>query len=131
TPFLELSTLACGGMHGDQAHGGGIVTGIGIVEGVPCMFIANDATVKGGTLLPESIKKHFRAQVIAAENRLPVIYLRDSGGMFLPLQDQIFPDEQHFGGRFYQQSRLSAAGLPQIAVVLGGCTAGGPLWPAA
>ena len=130
TPFLELSTLACGGLHGDQAPGGGIVTGIGIVEGVPCMFIANDATVKGGTLLPESIKKHFRAQVIAAENRLPVIYLVDSGGMFLPLQDQIFPDEQHFGGTFYQQSRLSAAGLPQIAVVLGGCTAGGAYVPA-
>jgi len=130
TAFLELSTLACFGLHDNQAPGGGIVTGIGLVHGVPCMFIANDATVKGGTLLPESIKKHFRAQVIAAENRLPCIYLVDSGGMFLPLQDQIFPDEQHFGGTFYQQSRLSAAGLPQIAVVLGGCTAGGAYVPA-
>jgi 3-methylcrotonyl-CoA carboxylase beta subunit len=130
SPFLELSTLACWGLHEDQAPGGGIVTGIGLVHGVPSMFIANDATVKGGTLLPESIKKHFRAQVIAAENRLPCIYLVDSGGMFLPLQDQIFPDEQHFGGTFYNQSRLSAAGLPQIAVVLGGCTAGGAYVPA-
>lgn len=130
SPFLELSTLATYGLHGNQAPGGGIVTGIGFVQGVPCMFIANDATVKGGTLFPESIKKHFRAQTIAAENRLPVIYLVDSGGMFLPLQDQVFPDEQHFGGTFYNQSRLSAAGLPQIAVVLGGCTAGGAYVPA-
>ena len=128
--FLELSTLAAFGMHDDQAPGGGIVTGIGRVHGVACMFIANDATVKGGTLFPESIKKHFRAQTIAAENHLPCIYLVDSGGMFLPLQDQVFPDEQHFGGTFYNQSRLSAAGLPQISVVLGGCTAGGAYVPA-
>jgi 3-methylcrotonyl-CoA carboxylase beta subunit len=130
SPFLELSMLAAFGMHEDQAPGGGIVTGIGRVHGVPCMFIANDATVKGGTLFPESIKKHFRAQTIAAENRLPCIYLVDSGGMFLPLQNEVFPDEQHFGGTFYNQSRLSAAGLPQIAVVLGGCTAGGAYVPA-
>src|SRR5262249_58934330 len=93
-------------------------------------FIANDATVKGGTLFPESIKKHFRAQRIAAENRLPCIYLVDSGGAFLPLQDEVFPDEQHFGGTFYNQATLSAAGLPQISVVLGGCTAGGAYVPA-
>ncbi len=130
SPFLELSTLATSGKYEDQAPGGGIVTGIGFVQGVPCMFIANDATVKGGTLFPESIKKHFRAQTIAMENRLPCIYLVDSGGMFLPLQNEVFPDEQHFGGTFYQQSRLSAAGLPQISVVLGGCTAGGAYVPA-
>jgi 3-methylcrotonyl-CoA carboxylase beta subunit len=130
SPFLELSTLATSGKYEDQAPGGGIVTGIGFVQGVPCMFIANDATVKGGTLFPESIKKHFRAQTIAAENRLPCIYLVDSGGMFLPLQNEVFPDEQHFGGTFYQQSRMSAAGLPQISVVLGGCTAGGAYVPA-
>ena len=130
TPFLELSTLAAWGKYRDEAPGGGIVTGIGRVHGVPCMFIANDATVKGGTLFPESIKKHFRAQTIAAENRLPCIYLVDSGGAFLPLQDEVFPDEQHFGGTFYNQARLSAAGLPQISVVLGGCTAGGAYVPA-
>jgi 3-methylcrotonyl-CoA carboxylase beta subunit len=130
TPFLELSTLAAWGKYDDEAPGGGIVTGIGRVHGVACMFIANDATVKGGTLFPESIKKHFRAQTIAAENRLPCVYLVDSGGAFLPLQDQVFPDEQHFGGTFYNQARLSAAGIPQISVVLGGCTAGGAYVPA-
>src|ERR1051325_2031639 len=130
TPFLELSTLAAWGRYDDGAPGGGIVTGIGRVHGVACMFIANDATVKGGTLFPESIKKHFRAQTIAAENRLPCIYLVDSGGAFLPLQDEVFPDEQHFGGTFYNQARLSAAALPQISVVLGGCTAGGAYVPA-
>ncbi len=130
SPFLELSTLAAWGKYGGEAPGAGIVTGIGRVHGVACMFIANDATVKGGTLFPESIKKHFRAQRIAAENRLPCIYLVDSGGAFLPLQDEVFPDEQHFGGTFYQQATLSAAGLPQISVVLGGCTAGGAYVPA-
>ncbi len=130
SPFLELSTLAAWGKYDDEAPGGGIVTGIGLVHGVPCMFIANDATVKGGTLFPESTKKHFRAQTIAAENRLPCIYLVDSGGMFLPLQNEVFPDEQHFGGTFYNQSRMSAAGVPQISVVLGGCTAGGAYVPA-
>ncbi|RMH83830.1 MAG: methylcrotonoyl-CoA carboxylase [Actinomyces sp.] len=130
SPFLELSTLAAWGQYGDEAPGAGIVTGIGLVHGVPWMFIANDATVKGGSLLPMSIKKHVRAQDIAAENGLGVIYLVDSGGAFLPLQDEIFPDKDHFGGSFYRQARLSARGLPQLSVVLGGCTAGGAYVPA-
>jgi 3-methylcrotonyl-CoA carboxylase beta subunit len=110
--------------------GAGIVTGIGIVHGRPFVFIANDATVKGGSLLPAAIKKHVRAQDIAAENDLGVIYLVDSGGAFLPLQDEVFPDKDHFGGSFYRQARLSARGLPQLSVVLGGCTAGGAYVPA-
>jgi len=130
TPFLEFSTLSAYGQYDDEAPGAGIVTGIGIVHGVPWMFIANDATVKGGSLLPMSIKKHVRAQEIAEENRLGVIYLVDSGGAFLPLQDEIFPDKDHFGGSFYRQARLSAQGLPQLSVVLGGCTAGGAYVPA-
>ncbi len=130
TPFLELSTLAGFGQYDDEVPGAAIVTGIGIVAGVPCMFIANDATVKGGTLLPASIKKHVRAQQIAEENRLPTIYLVDSGGAFLPLQDEVFPDKDHFGGTFWRQARMSAAGLPQLSVVLGGCTAGGAYVPA-
>ena len=130
TPFLELSTLAGWDMYDNSAPGAGIVTGIGVVHGVPWMFIANDATVKGGSLLPISIKKHVRAQDIAAENGLGVVYLVDSGGAFLPLQDDIFPDKDHFGGSFYRQARLSAQGLPQISVVLGGCTAGGAYVPA-
>lgn len=130
TPFLELSTLAAYGMYEDQSPGAGIVTGIGLVHGTPCMFIANDATVKGGTLFPMSVKKHVRAQDIAAENELPIIYLVDSGGAYLPEQDEVFPDKDHFGGGFYRQSRLSAQGLPQISVVLGGCTAGGAYIPA-
>ncbi|MFQ5558126.1 MAG: carboxyl transferase domain-containing protein, partial [Acidimicrobiales bacterium] len=130
SPFLELSTLSGFGQYGDSAPGAGIVTGIGLVHDVPWMFIANDATVKGGSLLPVSIKKHVRAQQIAEENELGVIYLVDSGGAFLPLQDDIFPDKDHFGGSFYRQARLSAAGLPQLSVVLGGCTAGGAYVPA-
>ena len=130
TAFLELSTLAAFGQYDDSAPGAGIVTGIGIVHGTPYVFIANDATVKGGSLLPMSIKKHVRAQEIAEENALGVIYLVDSGGAFLPLQDEIFPDKDHFGGSFYRQARLSAQGLPQISVVLGGCTAGGAYVPA-
>ena len=130
TPFLELSTLAGWELYDNSAPGAGIVTGVGVVCGVPWMFIANDATVKGGSLLPVSIKKHVRAQDIAAENGLGVIYLVDSGGAFLPLQDDIFPDKDHFGGSFYRQARLSAVGLPQISVVLGGCTAGGAYVPA-
>jgi len=130
TPFLEFSTLSAYGQYDDEAPGAGIVTGIGIVHGVPWVFIANDATVKGGSLLPMSIKKHVRAQEIAEENRLGVIYLVDSGGAFLPLQDEIFPDKDHFGGSFYRQARLSAQGLPQLSVVLGGCTAGGAYVPA-
>jgi 3-methylcrotonyl-CoA carboxylase beta subunit len=130
SPFLELSTLSGFGQYGDEAPGAGIVTGIGLVHGVPWVFIANDATVKGGSLLPVSIKKHVRAQQIAEENGLGVIYLVDSGGAFLPLQDEIFPDKDHFGGSFYRQARMSAMGLPQLSVVLGGCTAGGAYVPA-
>lgn len=130
TPFLEFSTLSGFGQYGDEVPGGGIVTGIGLVHGVPWVFIANDATVKGGSLVPVAIKKHVRAQEIAEENGLGVIYLVDSGGAFLPLQDQIFPDKDHFGGSFYRQARLSAKGLPQLSVVLGGCTAGGAYVPA-
>jgi 3-methylcrotonyl-CoA carboxylase beta subunit len=130
TPFLELSTLSGFGQYDDTAPGAGIVTGIGVVHGVPYVFIANDATVKGGSLLPVSIKKHVRAQEVADQNDLGVIYLVDSGGAFLPLQDEIFPDKDHFGGSFYRQARLSARGLPQLSVVLGGCTAGGAYVPA-
>lgn len=130
TAFLEFSTLSGWGQYDGAAPGAGIVTGIGIVHGVPWVFIANDATVKGGSLLPVSIKKHVRAQDIAAENDLGVIYLVDSGGAFLPMQDDIFPDKDHFGGSFYRQARLSARGLPQLSVVLGGCTAGGAYVPA-
>ncbi|MFT7607775.1 MAG: 3-methylcrotonyl-CoA carboxylase beta subunit [Candidatus Aldehydirespiratoraceae bacterium] len=130
TPFLEFSTLSAFGQYDDEAPGAGIVTGIGVVHGVPWVFIANDATVKGGSLFPMSIKKHVRAQDIAEENRLGVIYLVDSGGAFLPRQDELFPDKDHFGGSFYRQARLSAQGLPQLAVVLGGCTAGGAYVPA-
>lgn len=130
TPFLEFSTLAAWEQYNDEAPGAGIVTGIGVVHGVPWVFIANDATIKGGSLLPVSIKKHVRAQDIAAENGLGVIYLVDSGGAFLPLQDEIFPDRDHFGGSFHRQARMSARGLPQLSVVLGGCTAGGAYVPA-
>jgi len=130
SPFLELSTLGAWGQYDDGAPGAGIVTGIGLVHGVPWMFIANDATVKGGSLLPMSIKKHVRAQDIAAENGLGTIYLVDSGGAFLPMQDEVFPDKDHFGGSFYRQARMSARGLPQLSVVLGGCTAGGAYVPA-
>jgi 3-methylcrotonyl-CoA carboxylase beta subunit len=130
TSFLELSTLAGYGQYDDEVPGAGIVTGIGLVHGVPYVFIANDATVKGGSLVPVAIKKHVRAQDIAEQNGLGVIYLVDSGGAFLPLQDEIFPDKDHFGGSFYRQARMSAQGLPQLSVVLGGCTAGGAYVPA-
>lgn len=130
SPFLELSTLAGFGQAEDEFPGAGIVTGIGTVHGVPWMFIANDATVKGGSLFPAGIKKHVRAQDIALANDLGCIYLVDSGGAFLPMQDEVFPDKDHFGGTFYRQARMSAAGLPQISVVLGGCTAGGAYVPA-
>jgi 3-methylcrotonyl-CoA carboxylase beta subunit len=130
TPFLELSTLSGWGQYDDTAPGAGIITGIGVVHGAPYVFIANDATVKGGSLLPVSIKKHIRAQQIADENEIGVIYLVDSGGAFLPLQDEVFPDKDHFGGSFYRQARMSARGLPQLSVVLGGCTAGGAYVPA-
>ncbi len=130
SPFLELSTLSGWGQLDNTAPGAGVVTGIGLVQNVPYVFIANDATVKGGSLIPVAIKKHVRAQQIAEENDLGVIYLVDSGGAFLPLQDEVFPDKDHFGGSFYRQARLSAQGLPQLSVVLGGCTAGGAYVPA-
>jgi 3-methylcrotonyl-CoA carboxylase beta subunit len=130
TAFMELSPLSGWGQYDNSAPGAGIVTGIGLVHDVPYVFIANDATVKGGSLLPMSIKKHVRAQEIAEQEGLGVIYLVDSGGAFLPLQDEIFPDKDHFGGSFYRQARMSAQGLPQLSVVLGGCTAGGAYVPA-
>jgi 3-methylcrotonyl-CoA carboxylase beta subunit len=130
SPFLELSGLAAHGMYDDQAPAAGIVTGIGRVHGQEVVVVANDATVKGGTYFPITVKKHLRAQEVALENRLPCVYLVDSGGAFLPLQDEVFPDREHFGRIFYNQARLSAANLPQIAVVMGSCTAGGAYVPA-
>jgi 3-methylcrotonyl-CoA carboxylase beta subunit len=130
SPFLELSALAAHGMYEDQAPGAGVVTGIGRVHGMEVMVVANDATVKGGTYFPITVKKHLRAQEIALENRLPCVYLVDSGGAFLPLQDEVFPDKEHFGRIFYNQARLSAQNIPQIAVVMGSCTAGGAYVPA-
>jgi 3-methylcrotonyl-CoA carboxylase beta subunit len=128
--FLELSPLAADGLYDGDAPGAGIVTGIGKVEGSLCVVVANDATVKGGTYYPLTVKKHLRAQEIALENRLPCLYLVDSGGAFLPLQAEVFPDRDHFGRIFYNQARLSAAGVPQIALVMGSCTAGGAYVPA-
>ncbi len=130
SPFLELSPLAAWDLYGNEVPSAGIVTGIGIIAGVACMIIANDATVKGGSFFHETVKKHLRAQEIAFENRLPCIYLVDCGGAFLPEQDRVFPDRDHFGGTFFQQCRMSAAGLPQISAVFGGCTAGGAYIPA-
>jgi acetyl-CoA carboxylase carboxyltransferase component len=128
--FLELSALAAGGLYDDEAPSAGIVTGIGKVEGTVCVIVANDATVKGGTYFPMTVKKHLRAQEIALENRLPCIYLVDSGGAFLPLQADVFPDREHFGRIFYNQARMSAAGIPQVALVMGSSTAGGAYVPA-
>lgn len=130
TPFLELSPLAAWEMYDDAAPGAGIITGVGQVNGQLVMLVVNDATVKGGTYFPMTVKKHLRAQEIALENQLPCIYLVDSGGAFLPLQDEVFPDRDHFGRIFYNQSRLSARNIPQIAVVMGSCTAGGAYVPA-
>lgn len=130
SPFLELSPLAAFDVYDDETPGAGIVTGIGRVSGQPVMIVANDATVKGGSYYPLTVKKHLRAQEIAQENFLPCIYLVDSGGAFLPLQDQVFPDADHFGRIFYNQARMSALGIPQIAVVMGSCTAGGAYVPA-
>jgi 3-methylcrotonyl-CoA carboxylase beta subunit len=130
TAFLELSPLAANGMYEDQAPGAGIITGVGRVSGAECVIVCNDATVKGGTYFPITVKKHLRAQEIALENRLPCIYLVDSGGAFLPLQDEVFPDREHFGRIFYNQARLSSLGIPQVAAVLGSCTAGGAYVPA-
>ncbi len=128
--FLELSPLAATGLYDDDAPGAGMVTGIGRVEGTTCVIVANDATVKGGTYYPVTVKKHLRAQEIALENRLPCIYLVDSGGAFLPLQAEVFPDRDHFGRIFYNQARMSALGIPQVALVMGSCTAGGAYVPA-
>jgi acetyl-CoA carboxylase carboxyltransferase component len=128
--FLELSALAAWEVYDGQAPGAGIVTGIGVVEGRECVVVANDATVKGGTYFPLTVKKHLRAQEVAEQNRLPCIYLVDSGGAFLPLQAEVFPDRDHFGRIFYNQARLSATGIPQIAAVMGSCTAGGAYVPA-
>ncbi len=130
SPFLEIAPLAAGGMYGDDAPAAGLVTGIGRILGRELVVVANDATVKGGTYYPITVKKHLRAQEIAFENRLPCVYLVDSGGAFLPLQDEVFPDREHFGRIFYNQARLSAAGIPQVAVVMGSCTAGGAYVPA-
>ena len=130
SPFLEFSALAADGMYEGQAPGAGIITGIGRVHDQEVVVVANDATVKGGTYFPITVKKHLRAQEIALENRLPCIYLVDSGGAFLPLQDEVFPDREHFGRIFYNQARLSASNIPQIAVVMGSCTAGGAYVPA-
>jgi len=130
SPFLELSPLAAWGMYGGDAPGAGIVTGIGRVSGREVLILANDATVKGGTYFPMTVKKHLRAQQIAEENGLPCLYLVDSGGAFLPLQDEVFPDVNHFGRIFYNQARMSAKGIPQIAAVMGSCTAGGAYVPA-
>lgn len=130
SPFLEIAPLAAEGMYGDAAPGAGMVAGIGRVQGLEVVVVANDATVKGGTYFPMTVKKHLRAQEIARENRLPCIYLVDSGGAFLPLQDEVFPDREHFGRIFYNQARLSAENIPQIAVVMGSCTAGGAYVPA-
>ncbi len=130
SPFLELSPLAAGGLYDGDAPGAGLIAGIGLVHGRHVMVVCNDATVKGGTYYPLTVKKHLRAQEIALENRLPCVYLVDSGGAFLPLQDEVFPDREHFGRIFHNQARMSAAGVAQIAAVLGSCTAGGAYVPA-
>ena len=130
SPFLELSPLAAHGMYDDAAPAAGIITGIGRVNGIEVVVVANDATVKGGTYFPMTVKKHLRAQEVALENRLPCVYLVDSGGAFLPLQDEVFPDKEHFGRIFYNQARMSSLNIPQIAVVMGSCTAGGAYVPA-
>ncbi|HEV2063477.1 MAG TPA: carboxyl transferase domain-containing protein [Thermoanaerobaculia bacterium] len=130
SPFLELSPLAAHGLYGGEAPGAGLVTGIGRVSGREVMVIANDATVKGGTYFPITVKKHLRAQEIAEQNRLPCVYLVDSGGAFLPLQAEVFPDREHFGRIFYNQARMSAKRIPQVAAVMGSCTAGGAYVPA-
>src|SRR5881398_3407384 len=128
--FLELNALAAWDVYDGQAPGAGIVTGIGVVEARECVIVANDATVKGGSYFPLTVKKHLRAQEVAEQNALPCIYLVDSGGAFLPLQAEVFPDRDHFGRIFYNQARMSARGIPQIAVVMGSCTAGGAYVPA-
>ncbi|SDO56220.1 3-methylcrotonyl-CoA carboxylase beta subunit [Nocardioides szechwanensis] len=130
SPFLELSPLAATGMYDDAVPSAGVVTGIGRVSGRECVVVANDATVKGGTYYPITVKKHLRAQTVASDNHLPCIYLVDSGGAFLPMQDDVFPDREHFGRIFFNQANLSARGIPQVASVMGSCTAGGAYVPA-
>ncbi len=130
SPFLELSPLAANGLYDDEAPAAGIITGVGRVKGREVVVIANDATVKGGTYFPLTVKKHLRAQEVALENRLPCVYLVDSGGAYLPLQDEVFPDRDHFGRIFFNQAQMSARGIAQIAAVLGSCTAGGAYVPA-
>ncbi|KAA0018404.1 carboxyl transferase domain-containing protein [Antrihabitans cavernicola] len=130
SPFLELSPLAANGLYDDDSPGAGVITGIGRVSGRECVIVANDATVKGGTYYPMTVKKHLRAQEVALQNQLPCIYLVDSGGAFLPRQDEVFPDREHFGRIFYNQATMSAKGIPQIAAVMGSCTAGGAYVPA-
>ncbi|MDE8667384.1 carboxyl transferase domain-containing protein [Pseudarthrobacter sp. H3Y2-7] len=130
SPFLEIAPLAANGMYNDDSPGAGVITGIGLVHGRQVLVISNDATVKGGTYYPMTVKKHLRAQEVALENRLPCIYLVDSGGAFLPKQDEVFPDREHFGRIFYNQAKMSAAKIPQIASVMGSCTAGGAYVPA-
>src|SRR4029453_6982462 len=128
--FLELNALAAWDMYEGQAPAAGIVTGVGVVAGRECVIVANAATGKGGSYFPRTVKKHLRAQEVAEQTRLPCLYLVDSGGAFLPLQDEVFPDRDHFGRIFYNQARMSAKGIPQIAVVMGSCTAGGAYVPA-
>ena len=130
SPFLELSPLAAFDLYREEVPSAAIICGIGRVHGVECMLIANDATVKGGTYFPMTVKKHLRAQEIALENSLPCVYLVDSGGAFLPKQDEVFPDKEHFGRIFFNQAQMSGRGIPQVAVVLGSCTAGGAYVPA-
>lgn len=130
SPFLEISQMAAWDLYDNKVPAAGLIAGIGRVSGVECMIVANDATVKGGTYFPETVKKHLRAQEIAEQNNLPCIYLVDSGGANLPQQDEVFPDKEHFGRIFYNQANMSAKGIPQIAVVMGSCTAGGAYVPA-
>ncbi len=130
SPFLEIAPLAANGMYDDASPGAGVIAGIGVVQGRHVMVVSNDATVKGGTYYPMTVKKHLRAQEIALENRLPCIYLVDSGGAFLPRQDEVFPDREHFGRIFFNQAQMSARKIPQIAAVMGSCTAGGAYVPA-
>jgi 3-methylcrotonyl-CoA carboxylase beta subunit len=130
TAFLELSPLAAYGLYGGDVHSASVVTGVGRISGRECVIVANDATIKGGTYYPMTVKKHLRAQDVARQNNLPCVYMVDSGGAFLPLQDEIFPDERHFGRIFYNQAQMSSQGIPQIAIVMGSCTAGGAYVPA-
>src|SRR5688500_6103290 len=130
SPFLELSPLAAHGLYDGEAPAAGIITGVGRISGRECVIVANDATVKGGTYYPMTVKKHLRAQEVALQNQLPCVYLVDSGGAFLPKQDEVFPDREHFGRIFFNQARMSAERIPQIAVVMGSCTAGGAYVPA-